>query len=211
MVLLRRNLLAKALPLVLTGLAYTPHSRAQGAAASTVDTTPDEWMQDYLRRSGSSQDADKRIFGAFQLQRFPGGMYALLSPVRWAPQGQQQGSPVEVPRLFVCDLASVPRPFWSLFPRDGDYAYAAVLHDYLYWAQDRPRAHADKIFRYAMDDLRIKDSQAAVLFRAVDLAGEAAWRANAEMKLKGERRILKRLPDDPTISWEEWKKRPDVF
>jgi hypothetical protein len=37
----------------------------------------------------------------------------------------------EVPAWFKTDLASVPRAAWYLFPPSGDYAAAAVLHDYL--------------------------------------------------------------------------------
>ncbi len=32
---------------------------------------------------------------------------------------------------FVTDLASVPRLLWWLFPRDGTYLVAAILHDFL--------------------------------------------------------------------------------
>ncbi len=37
----------------------------------------------------------------------------------------------EVPAWFKTDLASVPRAAWYLFPPSGEYAAAAVLHDYL--------------------------------------------------------------------------------
>ena len=33
----------------------------------------------------------------------------------------------------------------------------------------------------------------------------------AELKKLGERRFLKRFPEDFTISWSEWKKKTDVF
>lgn len=38
---------------------------------------------------------------------------------------------ITIPKGFLTDGASVPRPFWSLLPPWGDYGQAAVLHDYL--------------------------------------------------------------------------------
>ena len=34
---------------------------------------------------------------------------------------------------------------------------------------------------------------------------------NAQLRQNGEKRTLKLFPSDPTISWDDWKKRPDVF
>ena len=48
-------------------------------------------------------------------------------------------------------------------------------------------------------------------YQGVHLRGQRAWDANAALKASGEKRVLKRFPDDPVVSWEEWKKRPDVF
>jgi len=118
--------------------------------------------------------------------------------------------PVIAPRGFVTDFASVPRVFWSLFRPDGNYAYAATLHDYLYWEQGTPRSVADEVFSSAMSDLRISDRQAEILYRAVDLFGARAWANNARLKQIGEKRILAKLPD-AQITWAEWKLRPGVF
>ena len=38
---------------------------------------------------------------------------------------------IKVPTGFITDGASVPKPFWSLFPPLGNYGQAAILHDYL--------------------------------------------------------------------------------
>lgn len=59
-------------------------------------------------------------------------MYIVEGPISWAPDGDQQGLPAfTVPKGFVTDLASVPSVFWSVLRPDGEYAYAAILHDYL--------------------------------------------------------------------------------
>lgn len=53
---------------------------------------------------------------------------------------------IEVPVGFVTDLATVPRIFWSLLPPDGEYAKAAIIHDYLYHYPLRNRKESDLIF-----------------------------------------------------------------
>ena len=42
--------------------------------------------------------------------------------------------------LFMTDFASIPRPLWSILPQWGRYGNAAVVHDFGYWTQTRPRA-----------------------------------------------------------------------
>ena len=183
--------------------AQTP--RPDPAATRSVD----DWVAEWQERSASN----KSLSGPLDLRRFQDPIYILLNPIAWrAGPGQMGGGgPVEVPAHFVTDFASVPRIFWSLFPTDGKYAYAAALHDYVYWVQDRPKAQADNVFRLAMSDLKITDRQAATLYRAVDLFGASAWEGNAKLKAAGEKRVLARLPTDPTTTWDQWKREPGVF
>jgi hypothetical protein len=120
-------------------------------------------------------------------------------------------SDVHVPIGFVTDLTSVPSPFWAVLPRDGRYLPAAIVHDYLYWIQDRPRATADKILRIGMTQLRVSFWQRAAIFAGINLGGEWAWTTNATRKATGERRVLRRFPQDPKVTWEAWRKEDDVF
>jgi hypothetical protein len=46
--------------------------------------------------------------------------------------------------------------FWSALRPDGEYAYAAVVHDYLYWTQSRSREEADQILKMAMEDSEVE-------------------------------------------------------
>jgi hypothetical protein len=50
-----------------------------------------------------------------------------------------------------------------------------------------------------------------LIYQAVSRFGQAAWDSNAELKASGEKRLLKKYPSDPTTTWDEWKKQPDVF
>jgi hypothetical protein len=62
-----------------------------------------------------------------------------------------------------------------------------------------------------MIDLKVDSRVVWVIFTAVRSFGENAWKANAELKSKGEKRFLKTLPTDPGVSWADWKAKPDVF
>ena len=56
---------------------------------------------------------------------------------------------VVVPKGFISDAASIPRLLWPLFPPDGPWLRASVIHDYLY-SIDCPRWMSDAIFRNVM-------------------------------------------------------------
>lgn len=118
---------------------------------------------------------------------------------------------VEVPCGFVTDLASVPPPFRAIVRPTGRHGQAAVMHDWLYWQQSTPRDTADRTFAAIMKDLGVSSPLRAVISKSVEVFGGIAWAANKRCREAGERRILKRLPADPRITWEEWRLQPDVF
>jgi hypothetical protein len=165
----------------------------------------EHWMDQWIASS-------RLPVGTLEVSRFKDPMYFLLKPISWKPNDtSSKFQEVTVPVGFVTDFASIPRPFWSLLRPDGDYAYAAVIHDYLYWTQARPRLTSDQIFKLAMEDFNVGAVTATTIYEAVRLRGGPAWRENARLKAAGERRILKEFPDDPRVTWLEWKKRSGVF
>jgi hypothetical protein len=170
--------------------------------------TKSEWMAAWMN-SESAKDA----VGDFWLGRFLDEMYFLLKPIAWKPNANQADDfqPVEVPAGFVTDLASIPWPLWSLLRPDGQYAFAAVVHDYLYWMQKRPRYVADKILKFGMEDLKVGTATKNAIYAGVRLGGRSAWDENKSLRLQGERRVLKRCPTGPTTYWKDWKAQPDVF
>jgi Protein of unknown function (DUF1353) len=131
--------------------------------------------------------------------------------ILWRPNQGQSFRPVEVPDGFVSDLTSVPRLFWQILRPEGRYAYAAVVHDYLYWTQTRSKDEADLIFKTAMEDSNVDEKTSFAVYQAVNQLGQSAWDKNRQLKNSGERRVLKRFPDDFKVSWAEWKKNADVF
>ena len=89
--------------------------------------------------------------------RFLEPMYFLLEPISWTPTFVQASklSKTTVPKGFVTDLASIPPILYSYLRPDGPYAYAAIIHDYLYWEQKGLIGEANDILRAAMEDLKV--------------------------------------------------------
>lgn len=116
---------------------------------------------------------------------------------------QDTGVIVPVPKGFVTDFASIPRPFWSVLPRWGKYGAPAVVHDYLYWDQQCSRDQADKILLIAMEEMDVGPVWRFIIHRAVSWGGAIAWKNNARMRAKGRTREIPSgwLPSDPKITW----------
>jgi hypothetical protein len=55
---------------------------------------------------------------------------------------------ITVPAGFLCDLNSIPRPFWWV-STPSDFARTGVIHDYAYRTQV-PRAEADALYKEAL-------------------------------------------------------------
>jgi hypothetical protein len=174
-------------------------SGQSGAYADPI--AADEWMKKWMNPLGAA-------VGPLHLGRFADRMYYLLKEIEWKPEPGQNVPGVRVPVGFVTDFASIPRAFWALLPPDGLYAYPAILHDYLYWDQKGSRADADLTLRYAMEEFKVGRPTIETIYRGVRVGGDAAWRANESLKLRGDKRVLKQFPTDPTTPWSTWKNRP---
>jgi hypothetical protein len=172
---------------------------------SEASLTREQWLELVL--------GAKSIDSPLYMGRFKDPMYFLLKPISWTPNFVKTSKMAEVmvPKGFVTDLASIPALFYSWLRPDGNYAYAAIIHDYLYWEQSRPKEQADEILKSAMEDLQVDHSKIVAIYSAVSLGGGQAWDQNKRLKAEGEKRILRKYPPNAGISWEEWKKRPGVF
>lgn len=104
------------------------------------------------------------------------------------------GNSVEVPIGFMTDFASVPIIIWSFLPPWGKYGNAAVIHDYLYWEQNRTREESDKIFREAMVVLSVSNLTSSIMYYAVKWFGFGAWSGNRKTREKGVNRVMESLP-----------------
>jgi hypothetical protein len=117
------------------------------------------------------------------------------------------GDVVECRIGFMTDFASIPRPFWTILPKWGKYGNAAVIHDWLYWSQDRSRHEADRIIFEAMGVLNVSDWQRYAIYWAVWLFGGMAWARNRWDREAGFDRVI---PVDK-IKALQLPGRPGVF
>jgi hypothetical protein len=171
----------------------------------TSSSVVEAWMETWMTSA-------KIIASPLHLGRFKEPIYFLLDPITWKPnEAEGPYKQVDAPKGFVTDLASIPPIFWSILRPDGEYAYAAVIHDYLYWEQAGARDDADEILRIAMEDLEVDAGDIGKIYGAVRRYGQEAWDDNAALKKRGEKRVLAKEPPTAAMTWAEWKKRPDVF
>ena len=86
---------------------------------------------------------------------------------------------ITVPKGFVTDLASVPRVFWTLFPRDGQYLEPAVVHDYCYQnlSCSLTRKQADEIFIQGMKAYGVGYFSRTLIYLAVRVFGNGYWQS----------------------------------
>jgi hypothetical protein len=162
----------------------------------------DEWMSE-----------KKAAGGVLHVSRFADPVYFLISEIGWTPNPDQANEfvSVRVPAGFVTDFASIPRAFWSVSRPDGLYTYPAIVHDYLYWEQTTSREVADQILRFGMEDFKVDPVTIRTIYASVRVGGGFAWESNQRLKAAGEKRILRRFPENPTVRWLQWKADPGVF
>lgn len=85
------------------------------------------------------------------------------------------GREIRVPMGFLTDGASVPRLLWPAYPSWGQYARAAVVHDYLLWRlhsgdphpEGTTRRRCDGVFAEAMGVCGVGTLRRAVLYAGV--------------------------------------------
>jgi Protein of unknown function (DUF1353) len=192
----RREIIARVVDQVAMGFG-------KEQALPTKKQFIDQWLQ-----------SERDFFGVPLLQPFADMHYWILArTITWTPPVGTDPSTerVTVPRGFVTDLASVPRLFWALISSGGRHGHAAILHDWLYWKQTIPREMADHVLELAMKDVSVPAIARSVIFSSVRVFGETAWTTNERARLAGERRVLQNFPTEVTTTWEEWRRRPEVF
>ena len=87
------------------------------------------------------------------------------------------GRILTIERGFEWDEASIPWGFSWAFPKSGKYAFAALVHDALYYAKYDSQKFADREFRYWMEATLNSKLQTFVRFAMVRAFGGFWWRA----------------------------------
>ena len=111
-----------------------------------------------------------------------GKTWIILSDFGYEIGEEGSGDTVDVPIGTHTDFASIPRLLWAIFPRWGKYGNAAVVHDWLYWSQNRSRLESDIIFLEGMGVLDVPVWKRHVIYYAVRWFGWIAWFSNAKKK-----------------------------
>lgn len=116
--------------------------------------------------------------------------WLVAAPLRYDVGAEGSGEVITVPAGATTDLASIPRFAWSVFPPDGPWLKAAVVHDFLYRsrgtcemdgkvyrtrAEPYTRAESDGILREAMKVVGVGAFARGVIWSAVRLGGGSGW------------------------------------
>ena len=82
-----------------------------------------------------------------------------------------------VPKGFLTNLGSVPRPLRWLIPREGRETAAFVFHDWLYGKKPVSRKEADELLFQAMKHAGTWPWKREIIYLAVRMFGWLPWRA----------------------------------
>lgn len=101
-----------------------------------------------------------------------------------------------VPKGFEFDGASIPRiaeligPILGFSYRQGDFRLhsASVVHDWIYFTHQMPKANADDLFYYMLRQSEVGWSNAWMMWSAVRNHGKSSWKNSSKDKI-----YLKRL------------------
>ena len=128
------------------------------------------------------QNARKKLEegGVIQMERlyWQGQRYRLLKNVHIQ---MSNGTGLTLREGFVWDLSSSPRFLWAIFPPDGDFQLASLIHDALYKSKKFDRKFADKemlLWSKAVNGTRkisIKNFDNHSRYIAVRLFGWIVW------------------------------------
>ena len=83
---------------------------------------------------------------------------------------------IKIPVGYETDLTTVPRLLWSIFPPNGRYAKAAIVHDYLYSNAIGSKAFADEVFLEAMEVLNVPKWRRTLMYWTVRLFGRGKYK-----------------------------------
>lgn len=87
------------------------------------------------------------------------------------------GQIMTIEKGFEWDEASIPFIFSWAFPKSGKYAFAALIHDALYYAKHDSQQFADKEFKYWMQATLNSRLQTIVRYAIVRIFGRFWWNA----------------------------------
>ena len=113
------------------------------------------------------------------VKRVGNGLWELVQPMEYHVGSADSKEIITVPAGTQTDFASVPMGLHNLFPKDGEYTPAAIIHDFLYQTCGLhgrfTRKQCDAIFLEAMEVIGVGKVRRWIIHRAVRMGGWAAW------------------------------------
>lgn len=83
---------------------------------------------------------------------------------------------IDVPKGTITDLASVPPCLQAIFPKDGRYLEAAVVHDHMYQEAIMTKREADLVLREGMKVLGVKPWRRFFIYWGCRLFGKGSYK-----------------------------------
>lgn len=138
-----------------------------------------------------------------------GSKWMLQSPVIHE-MGKNGEYVVIVPRGFITDFASIPKPLQllrDLLPTTDRYGIPALVHDYLYWRQDCTRDQADNIMEIALKEAGVSLVERRIIREGVRQFGQSAWDENRKARQAGLIKTVGAPYDHVPLSgtWQEYR------
>ena len=113
------------------------------------------------------------------VEQIDGNNWRIVEEFEYCIGSKDSGDVITVPKGFITDFASIPRPFWSIIGHPaGKYGKAAVIHDYLYRNGIGTRKKADQIFLEGMKVLKVNVIKRNIMYYAVRIFGRGKFNAN---------------------------------
>ena len=177
--------------------------------------TKSDFLTEWMRSQSSEKPATRKFSNTPKMVPFADMDYwYLTTPFSWKPNDISQyelPDKIEVPAGFVTDFASIPSIFWTVMPRTGRYGFPAIIHDWLYWDQPINKHAADRVFQMGLHEMSVSLLKRKIMTASVHMFGGNSWDNNSAEKTQGQGRVIKKYPNDPRTTWEEWKNQENVF
>ena len=106
-----------------------------------------------------------------------------------------------IPKGFIYDGASVPRPFWFLYSPYADNDTGAGLHDFGYYIGEWSQRECDYMFLYAMRHKELFFVQRGLGFGGVRIGGRFAFKKHRKDDKKKEKALY----------IEKWRQKVDII
>lgn len=100
---------------------------------------------------------------------------------------------INVLKGLITDGASIPRVLWNLIgsPFNGNYTFAAIIHDALYQSEYLERSECDKIFLDIMKESNVSFFQRYTMYSAVRSFGWLVWKKHIKEDVLNSKKFIK--------------------